>query len=580
MPDSYDNRVRNLPPVKRRLQSDQTADKNPLGYCEEVKRITPKNESIFTKNEELSRQVSKTASILINAGKYEDAEKLLLNAYKENPYNTHFISLLIKVYAFLNKKNEAEKLFQEVSRNSIVNAYIYNSMFLMYWQRGTEEEQQKFVELALSVGVCNSPLMINMMLWCREFNETNIAKEVLRTAFKNLDKLNEYAVIRIVSIAISINGDDAFFNFIENLFSNAYKHNLFNQAEIFNEMMKAYLRRGNYEKAQWVYDLWATFGLFNEEILCNLILAYGMSGKTDLAGSVLKFILEEYPNKPITIENANYNMLRVLVYHNKIEEAEHLYSEMCEKGQASDRIHYLMLRLYGKNGMKDRLHNTYSKIKGTVGKSDAYLDSLLILASRFESVDEAEATFNEVIKENPNDSRLYMVLATVYYTHQLYPKIDELIRAAPQEVQNNMGLMLMHAESLRKRKRYSEALKKSRYVVDAITEQYRKEGIIQRYYNENDYVHARVIEAYCLKDDKLKGDKTRAIQILRELKKKVSRNNVHYPRILCGIVFCNDVQKEEHEFFRSYLKDSLNKKVGFAKRDIEKALVLLNEQEC
>ena len=242
------------------------------------------------------------------------------------------------------------------------------------------------------------------------------------------------------------------------------------------------------------------------------------------ARDLLETAHQQYPN------NKYFYSMLIKVYGalGDINNARKLFDEVVRKGIADVVIYNSMIDAYGKNGR----------------------------------LDEARKLFDEVVRKGIADVVTYTSMIDAYYHKGKFAEIEELISGAPEKIKNDEELILSRLEVMRKQKKYSEVLRQIESLLNNRT-----------FKEYNSIVLARVIRAYCLKDS---GRKDKAIEELRRLKTKVSRTNIHYPRIICGLVFCYDVHGNESEQFKHDLemrsRENISPSLSY---DIECALRIL-----
>ncbi len=198
--------------------------------------------------------------------------------------------------------------------------------------------------------------------------------------------------------------------------------------------------------------------------------------------------------------------------------------------------------------------------------NDKYFHSMLIkVYGGLGDINNAREIFNEAVNKGIVNVVTYNSMIDAYYHRKKFDEIEKLISSAPNEIKNAECILLSRLEAMRKQKKYGEVLKQIENLLN------------NRTFKEHDsVVLARVIRAYCLKDSNQNG---KAIEEFRRLKTKVPKTNIHYPRIICGLVFCHNVRNNEREQFKNDLemwsRESTNSSLSY---DIKRALESLNSR--
>ncbi|NYZ77747.1 hypothetical protein H0O02_05550 [Candidatus Micrarchaeota archaeon] len=210
----------------------------------------------------------------------------------------------------------------------------------------------------------------------------------------------------------------------------------------------------------------------------------------------------------------------------RFEDGEKVIESALKRKAADHGVYCSAITLYS---MAGKLGKAYELFESAVagGSADAVLcHRMLTVYTGIGFLEKAEMVFDTAVKNGFGSFLVYAIMTDFYYNRGMYEKTRETIVNAPPILKNSPRFMLMLLEVERKLKNYEKAI----IGADELIAKYPKKD-----FDDEFYVRARTIKAYCMMHSLGKEDATGEFLIL---KNNVKRNSVHYPRILCGYAFC------------------------------------------
>ena len=172
--------------------------------------------------------------------------------------------------------------------------------------------------------------------------------------------------------------------------------------------------------------------------------------------------------------------------------------------------------------------------------------------------DEIKSIFERACESNIMCTcQTYFDVLDFYFKAGRYDEVTTMLKIVPELVAEDDRATLFGFEAERKLRKYDDVIEK----IDEFLKQYDAEE-----FDDDNHIRARTIRAYCMMHC---GRELDALGEFSILKGKVNRDNVHYPRILCGFVFTrpvlSDSEKEqvlaELDFFKAVVGPSMYDKV-------------------
>lgn len=243
-------------------------------------------------------------------------------------------------------------------------------------------------------------------------------------------------------------------------------------------------------------------------------------------------------------------MLLVALYeHPKNIYFINLYIKVCGMLRDLGAAEEMMYRAV-KMGIADKI--TYSSMIGTCLRNG--MDS------------KAEEIFHMAAEAEKADAHMYSKIMNCLYKNKKFYEILSIAEKAPDDIRCDPGVVSFELEASRKMKKYDYVIKKANELLGDERE-------------ESDFtLLLKIVKAYAIKD---KGEVEKAKEEFREMLSCVGKENVHYARVLCGIVFCGDIRSEsEAKEFMHMLNMALENKIynESAAFDIACALEFLESQ--
>ena len=172
-------------------------------------------------------------------------------------------------------------------------------------------------------------------------------------------------------------------------------------------------------------------------------------------------------------------------------------------------------------------------------------NSMLDAYAKAGKLKEAESVYIQLGSQANTVS--HRAMAYGYYNNSRYDEALDFIETLPVDARDSLPLQLVRFDVLRKMGRRDEALVGLNALLLRLPVDY----------SNADYVLARTLRAYVLKDT---GQSDLAHASFRQLYSSVSSQSEHYARIICGLVFSSDTRSlssSEQTEIQSYLKNLL-----------------------
>jgi tetratricopeptide (TPR) repeat protein len=222
------------------------------------------------------------------------------------------------------------------------------------------------------------------------------------------------------------------------------------------------------------------------------------------------------------------------------------------------------MRVYSETGRMEAARHLFETRVG-FDKGSMLCNEMMVLSIKAGDLASAGHVFEFAVESGRASPPTYAILAAANYNAGQYIAAGRVLEKAPPELRESPAFLLRLAECKRKSGEAREALRLANKVTASFPGNY----------SSDDYVHARLVLAFCMKDRGMRGQARRDFL---SLKRNVPISSPHYPRILCGIVFSSDHltrrQREEIGKALEFFKGSRN---GPILRDIRNALKILRE---
>ncbi len=228
----------------------------------------------------------------------------------------------------------------------------------------------------------------------------------------------------------------------------------------------------------------------------------------------------------------------------RIDYAEEEYRGALKHGVANIFIHNSMLDAYAKAGKLKEAENIYYNKLGDKANTVSH-NSMLDAYAKAGKLKEAESVYIQLGSQANTVS--HRAMAYGYYNNSRYDEALDFIETLPVDARDSLPLQLVRFDVLRKMGRRDEALVGLNALLLRLPVDY----------SNADYVLARTLRAYVLKDT---GQSDLAHASFRQLYSSVSSQSEHYARIICGLVFSSDTRSlssSEQTEIQSYLKNLL-----------------------
>ncbi len=267
--------------------------------------------------------------------------------------------------------------------------------------------------------------------------------------------------------------------------------------------------------------------------------------------------------------NDHYALSKLIVMYaeqGRFDEGRKIYETAEERGADGSAVYTAGMVLYHLAGEPEKSRKTFETAV-RLGAADYATYSAML--SVYIDLEQAGGVRNIVGLASENNALTPLLLAeafSFYFEKGMYDEAVDVIESAPKAIREIPRLRLAVMEVYRKRRDYSTAIEAADELI---------EGLPGENFDDDNYVHARTIRAYCMMHS---GREPEAVEEFSELKEKVRNTNVHYPRILCGFIFCKPSLTEgerEHlladlDFFGVATGRSMQDKIDHAIRIIAK----------
>jgi len=250
----------------------------------------------------------------------------------------------------------------------------------------------------------------------------------------------------------------------------------------------------------------------------------------------------------------------------RLEDAEKLCDKAVRLGIDNTAVASSVISIYGKIDRMDKAWNVFNAaVDGKYADSATYNSMMAVCSSR-NDVENAKNVFNMARKNSIEHIYIYSTMILIYFNTRRYTDVIKTTEDAPKVIRDMPSIQMDLFESYRKLKRYERAIKE----IDEFLSIYENKS-----FDDDFYVHARTIRAYCLMHS---GRELDALGEFAVLKLNIDKTNVHYPRILCGFIFSkpvlNEVEREhllaDLDFFGLATGKSMEGKIQNAMKMIEK----------
>ncbi|MCK4319577.1 hypothetical protein KAW38_03335 [Candidatus Micrarchaeota archaeon] len=248
-------------------------------------------------------------------------------------------------------------------------------------------------------------------------------------------------------------------------------------------------------------------------------------------------------------------LIKVLGIRGKLLEAREIFDKAISRRITDKYTYNSMIDAYGKAGDVTNAKEIFDKAVSRRIADEYTYNSMIDAYGKAGDVTNAKEIFDEVVQKNIANVVTCNSMIDAYYRRDMFGEIISLIEKAPPHIQKNNNMFLNSCEALRKQKKYDLVISK----IDDFLK-------VPKPYEIGNL--AECIRAYCLKE---LGKNQEAVQLFCDLKNRLPESDVNYARVLCGLVFCNNVEELEKENFKEELLKCLNEGRGSA-RDIKAAL--------
>lgn len=254
-------------------------------------------------------------------------------------------------------------------------------------------------------------------------------------------------------------------------------------AHIYSAMITAFCRAGKVSEAESLRDGAKKAGLDEGYIHCSKIDAYGRLRMPAKAREIFDVVKETHGDTALYT-----SMIKVHIMNGELPVASLLLTEAVNRGFCDPDLFHSVMKGYGYAGQSQAAREVCG----------------IALAKQKASV----ATCS--------------IMAEIYYAEGAFGKIVDFVDSLPRELRKVPLLQLRAADALRKMGRYDDAIR----AADCILKKSR--------ISPDKREHAALILGYSLMHS---GKAEEAFNLFTKLSMTVPDNSVHYPRIMCGIVF-------------------------------------------
>ncbi len=288
-----------------------------------------------------------------------------------------------------------------------------------------------------------------------------------------------------------------------------------------------YMKSGDHKKAEKKLLKMLRINSTDHYALSKLIATYTRQGRFDDGKNLYKAAEKRHADGSVIYTSA------IVLYYKagELDNACRVFETAVERKCADYATYSAMLNIYIDLGQADEVKN----ILGLACKNTTMLSSLF------------SDTFD------------------FYFNRGLYQEAIDMIENSHSVIRESPRMKLALMEIHRKMKNYDTAIECAEKFISEYPE---------KDFDDDNYIQAHTIKAYCMIHSGMQNEAADEFSLLIE---NVSRNNIHYPRILCGFVFCKPaLTGEEREHLLADL-DYFGVAAGASMQDkIENAMKILS----
>lgn len=250
----------------------------------------------------------------------------------------------------------------------------------------------------------------------------------------------------------------------------------------------------------------------------------------------------------------------------RFEDGEETYESFEKRSICAPSVYTSAIMLYHRAGKLDKAREVFDTAVATGSADHATYSTMLNIYIDLGMCSEAKAVFDLACKNNVLSVSIFEDMSDAYFRKGRFREAKKLIENSPRAVKSSPVMKLRLFEIQRRLKEYDDAIEG----VDAFLSGRSVD------FDDNTYVHARTIRAYCIMHSR-KG--LEALEEFAILKENVKQDTVHYPRILCGFIFSKPTLTEaerEHlladlDFFEVATGKSMHDKIKNAAKLIDRS---------
>jgi len=290
-------------------------------------------------------------------------------------------------------------------------------------------------------------------------------------------------------------------------------------------------------------------------IISNLISVYGkhqFNKAKDLFDMAVKL--------NIATEFTYCSMLNIYVQKREIHSAKLLFDNMEKKGLLDDVSYSTILNLYVQNKDISSAKQLFDKMEKIGLLNEVSYSTMLNLYVQNKDIYSAKLLFDKMEKLRLLNEVSYGTMLQLYYVTEKYVEGLDFLSKFPTKYKNDLILNIYEIEFNRKLKNYDLCLE----LISNVSKNFNLK--------DNGKVGLQTIRAYCFKE---MGRTNDAVSLLRNLLKTTKEDCPSYIRIVCGLVFCDNVKPHEVQQFTNVLMKAKMSETG-NDVDVEKALKIIS----